>query len=93
MEEIERQRARVLERIHIVEGLVAMGERDDLHVRLRSCETNNDAIELLVGPDFGLSKIQALHLLDTPNRRSVGQARAELSKELEELRAEADRLA
>ena len=81
------------ERIQIVEGLVAMLERDDLPVRLRACETLEDALVLLEGPDFGLSRVQADHVLDASNRRYVGDQRAALAQELDELRQEADRLA
>lgn len=92
MDEFERERETVRHRIHIVEGVLAMLERDDLHARLRTCDTAHEAKALLMGSEFGLSEIQAVHVLDQPNRRYVGASLRELAEELEALRQTAERL-
>ena len=92
MDDFERERETVRHRIHIIEGVLAMLERDDLHARLRSCDTLEEARELLMSREFGLSKIQAVHVLDQPNRRYVGASRTELAEELGELLRLAERL-
>ena len=92
MNELERERETVRHRIHIMEGVLAMLERDDLHARLRTCDTAHEAKALLMGSEFGLSEIQASHVLDLSNRRYVGTYRADLAAELEELRRMGERL-
>lgn len=89
--EPEGEQAAIEDRMHIIEGLLTMLERDDLHTRLRACETPQEAKELLTGSAFGFSEIQAAHVLDASNRRWVGSARTELEDELDELRRQAGR--
>jgi len=75
------------ERAHIVEGLVkALDMIDQIIELIRGSEDRGAAREGLMGPGFEFSEIQANHILDMTLGRLTRLGRAELEKELAELR-------
>ena len=83
---------KLLERIHILEGLVTIFDALDEAIRLiRASEGKSDARERLIGR-FDLSDIQADAVLELQLYRLAKLSILEIRKELGEKRAEAERI-
>jgi len=79
------QKAR--DRAHIVEGLVkALDMIDEIIALIRGSEDRAAARDGLMGPGFEFSEVQANHILDMTLGRLTRLGRAELERELAELR-------
>jgi len=76
-----------LARAHIVEGLIkALDLIDEIIATIRASEDRAAARTSLMAKPFEFSEIQANHILDMPLGRLTRLGRAELDKEMEELR-------
>ncbi len=80
------------DREHLLEGLkIALDHIDEVVRIIRASATVDDARSALMS-QFGLSHIQAQHILDMRLRRLTGMERDEILNELAEVRAEIARL-
>ncbi|MFT7474767.1 MAG: DNA gyrase subunit A [Verrucomicrobiales bacterium] len=76
-----------LARAHIVEGLIkALDLIDEIIAAIRASEDKSAARDALMANPFEFSEIQANHILDMPLSRLTRLGRADLDKEMEELR-------
>ncbi len=76
------------DRLHILEGLlIALDAIDEVVALIRSSQDAAEARERLV-ERFGLSDIQAAHILDMPLRRLTALAKLELEEEASGLRSD-----
>ncbi|MFQ5556552.1 MAG: DNA gyrase subunit A, partial [Acidimicrobiales bacterium] len=76
------------DRLHILEGLlIALDAIDEVVAIIRSSQDVAEARERLI-ERFGLSQVQAAHILDMPLRRLTALARLELEDEAAGRRAE-----
>ncbi|GIU84631.1 MAG: DNA gyrase subunit A [Acidimicrobiales bacterium] len=81
------QRAR--QRAHIVEGLVrALDLIDRIIEVVRGSEDRQEALQALMGDEFGFSEEQANHILDMQLHRLTRLGRSNLEQELADLRAQ-----
>jgi DNA gyrase subunit A len=75
------------ERLHILEGLIiALDNLDDVIELIRNSADTDEARQGLIA-GFGLSEIQAQHILDMPLRRLTALEQDKIRGEAEELRA------
>lgn len=80
------RRARAMDRLHLVEGLlVAIIDIDEVIAVIRSSDDASSAKERLISV-FELSDVQASYILDMPLRRLTKFSRIELESEADELR-------
>ena len=86
------RKARALDRLHLVEGLlIAILDIDEVIQLIRESDDASSAKERLIAV-FDLSDVQATYILDMPLRRLTKFSRIELEKEGDELRREIDAL-
>ncbi|MDO8307993.1 MAG: DNA topoisomerase IV subunit A [Actinomycetota bacterium] len=86
------RRAKALDRLHLVEGLlVAILDIDEVIEVIRASDDAAAARERLMSV-FDLSDVQATYILDMPLRRLTKFSRIELEKEGDDLRREIDAL-
>ncbi len=84
------RRTRAESRLHIVEGLlIALDAIDEVVAIIRSSQDTGQARSRLI-ERFGLSEIQATHILDMPLRRLTALAKLELDEERGELQRAID---
>ena len=82
--------AKARDRLHILEGLlIALDAIDEVVQIIRSSQDSAEARQRLI-ERFGLSDIQAAHILDMPLRRLTALAKLELEEEAAGLRADID---
>ena len=75
-------------RLHILEGLlIALDAIDEVVAIIRASQDAAEAKERLI-ERFGLSEVQATHILDMPLRRLTALAKLELEEEAEGLRSD-----
>ncbi|NED87719.1 DNA topoisomerase IV, partial [Streptomyces sp. SID11233] len=88
----EFRRAKRMDRLHLVEGLlVALVDIDEVIRLIRSSENSADAKRRLI-EHFSLSETQTQYILDTPLRRLTKFDRMELESERDRLKAEIEEL-
>lgn len=79
-------------RLHILEGLrIALDNIEQVIKLIRASDSTAEAKEALMGK-FGLSEIQAQHILDMPLRRLTGLERKAIEEEYAEVLATIERL-